>query len=104
MCGIAGFINPKKSFSEVEEESILNRMMTRIHHRGPDSCGLYLEPGMGMGNVRLSIIDLSGGYQPISNEDGSLWIVYNGEVFNYIELHDNLIKKGHRFKTHSDTG
>jgi asparagine synthase (glutamine-hydrolysing) len=103
MCGIAGFINPKKSFSEVEEESILNRMMTRIHHRGPDSCGLYLEPGMGMGNVRLSIIDLSGGYQPISNEDGSLWIVYNGEVFNYIELHDNLIKKGHRFKTHSDT-
>jgi len=103
MCGIAGFIDSEKSLSKVEGEPILNRMMTRIHHRGPDDCGLYLEKGMGMGNVRLSIIDLAGGDQPLSNEDGSLWIVYNGEVFNYIELHDELIKKGHRFKTHSDT-
>lgn len=101
MCGIAGFINHRKSLAEAE--SILNLMMTRIHHRGPDDCGLYLEPGMGMGNVRLSIIDLSGGDQPLSNEDGSLWIVYNGEVFNYIELREELIKKGHRFKTQSDT-
>jgi len=103
MCGIAGFINSRKPLSEAEGEPILNRMMTRIHHRGPDDCGLYLEPGMGMGNVRLSIIDLSGGDQPLCNEDGSLWIVYNGEVFNYIELYKELIKKGHRFKTHSDT-
>jgi asparagine synthase (glutamine-hydrolysing) len=103
MCGIAGFIDSRKHLSVVGEETILNRMMTRIQHRGPDDCGLYMEPGMGMGNVRLSIIDLSGGYQPLSNEDGSLWIVYNGEVFNYIELHKELIKKGHRFKTHSDT-
>jgi len=103
MCGIAGFIDSGKSISEAEGEPILNRMMTRIHHRGPDDCGLYIEPGMGMGNVRLSIIDLSGGDQPLSNEDGSLWIVYNGEVFNYIELHDDLIKKGHKFKTHCDT-
>jgi len=103
MCGIAGFIDSRKSRLEAEGEQILNRMMTRIHHRGPDDCGLYLEQGMGMGNVRLSIIDVSGGYQPLSNEDGSLWIVYNGEVFNYIELHKDLIKKGHRFKTHSDT-
>ncbi len=101
MCGIAGFINYRKSLAEAE--SILNLMMTRIHHRGPDDCGLYLEPGMGMGNVRLSIIDLAGGDQPLSNEDGSLWIVYNGEVFNYIELREDLIKKGHRFKTQSDT-
>ena len=101
MCGIAGFINHRKSLAEAE--SILNLMMTRIHHRGPDDCGLYLEPSMGMGNVRLSIIDLSGGDQPLSNEDGSLWIVYNGEVFNYIELREELIKKGHRFKTQSDT-
>ena len=101
MCGIAGFINHRKSLAEAE--SILNLMMTRIHHRGPDDCGLYLEPSMGMGNVRLSIIDLSGGDQPLSNEDGSLWIVYNGEVFNYIELREDLIKKGHRFKTQSDT-
>ncbi|MEI6679682.1 MAG: asparagine synthase (glutamine-hydrolyzing) [Mariniphaga sp.] len=103
MCGIAGYIVPQKSISEKEGESILNRMMTRIHHRGPDDCGLYLEPGMGMGNVRLSIIDLSGGNQPLSNEDNSLWIVFNGEIFNYIELHQELVKKGHRFKTHSDT-
>lgn len=103
MCGIAGFIDFGKSLSEEEGEPILNRMMTRIHHRGPDDCGLYLENGMGMGNVRLSIIDVAGGDQPLSNEDGSLWIVYNGEVFNYIELHDELVKKGHRFKTHSDT-
>lgn len=103
MCGIAGFIDSKNSLSEAKGESILNRMMTRIHHRGPDDCGLYLEQGMGMGNVRLSIIDLSGGYQPISNEDGSFWIVYNGEVFNYIELREDLVKKGHLFKTHSDT-
>ena len=101
MCGIVGFINHRKSLAEAE--SILNRMMTRIHHRGPDDCGLYLEPGMGMGNVRLSIIDLSGGDQPLSNEDGSLWIVYNGEVFNYIELHEDLVKKGHRFRTQCDT-
>ncbi len=103
MCGIAGFINPEKSLTESEAELILNRMMTRIHHRGPDDCGLYLERGIGMGNVRLSIIDLSGGDQPLSNEDGSLWIVYNGEVFNYIELRDQLTRKGHRFKTHTDT-
>jgi len=103
MCGIAGYIDAGKFLSEAEGEWILNRMMTRIHHRGPDDCGLYLETGMGMGNVRLSIIDLSGGDQPLSNEDGSLWIVYNGEVFNYIELYEELIKKGHKFKTHSDT-
>lgn len=103
MCGIAGYIDSRNPFPVNQGESILNRMMTRIHHRGPDDCGLYLEPGMGMGNVRLSIIDLSGGYQPLSNEDGSLWIVYNGEVFNYIELHEALIKKGHHFKTQSDT-
>jgi asparagine synthase (glutamine-hydrolysing) len=103
MCGIAGFIDPPKSISEAEGESILNRMITRIRHRGPDDCGLYLEPGVGMANVRLSIIDISGGYQPLSNEDGSLWIVYNGEVFNYIELRDGLIRKGHRFKTRCDS-
>jgi len=103
MCGIAGIIDFRKNISEVDCESVLNRMMTRIDHRGPDDCGLYIEPGMGMGNVRLSIIDVSGGYQPLCNEDGSLWIVYNGEVFNYVELHDELIKKGHIFKTHSDT-
>ncbi len=102
MCGIVGYIDPRGRHI-VEGEVILNRMMTRIHHRGPDDCGLFLEPGVGLGNVRLSIIDLVGGYQPLTNEDGSLWIVYNGEVYNYVELRDCLIKRGHRFKTHSDT-
>ena len=103
MCGIAGYIDSGKFISESDGERILNRMMTQIQHRGPDDCGLYLETGMGMGNVRLSIIDIVGGDQPLSSEDGSLWIVYNGEVFNYIELHRELVKKGHKFKTHSDT-
>ncbi len=103
MCGIAGFLTSGFSFPKGEEELILNRMLTRIHHRGPDDHGLFLEPGIGIGNVRLSIIDLSGGNQPISNENETLRIVYNGEIYNYIELRSDLIKKGHRFKTQSDT-
>ncbi len=103
MCGIAGFLTSRFSLPKDDGVSILIRMLTRIHHRGPDDCGMYLEPGIGIGNVRLSIIDLSGGNQPISNEDGTLRIVYNGEIFNYIELKSELIKKGHRFKTQSDT-
>lgn len=103
MCGIVGIIDPNKTCTDLESESILNRMMTRICHRGPDDCGIYLEPGAGMGNVRLSIIDLSGGFQPIGNESGSLWIVYNGEIFNYIELREELQGKGHKFTTNTDT-
>ncbi len=103
MCGIAGFVDSRKFVSEKEVESILDRMLTRISHRGPDDCGLYLEAGLGMGNVRLSIIDLEGGNQPLSNEDGSMWIVYNGEIYNFIELRKGLIDRGHRFKTFSDT-
>lgn len=103
MCGIVGIIDPYKTCPVAESESILNRMMTRIYHRGPDDCGIYLEPGAGMGNVRLSIIDLSGGFQPIGNESGSMWIVYNGEIFNYIELREELKGKGHKFTTHTDT-
>jgi len=75
MCGITGFIDPTKSFSESESEAIINRMMSRIRYRGPDDYGLFLDPVIGMGSVRLSIIDLSGGNQPLSNEDGTLWIV-----------------------------
>ena len=103
MCGIAGFIDPRKSLSESESELVVNRMMSRIRYRGPDDYGLFIDHGIVMGSVRLSIIDLSGGNQPLSNEDRTLWIVYNGEVFNYIELRESLVKMGHRFRTHSDT-
>lgn len=78
-------------------------MIAILRHRGPDGTGMYLDPYIGLGHARLSIIDLEGGAQPISNEDGSLWIVYNGEVFNYIELREDLLRKGHRFSTESDT-
>ncbi len=103
MCGIAGYIGQYESFPRPEGLDILNRMMTRIRHRGPDHCGLYLEGGTGLGNVRLSIIDLLGGAQPLSNAKGSMWIVYNGEVYNYKELKADLVKRGHVFKTQCDT-
>ncbi|MFH1718751.1 MAG: asparagine synthase (glutamine-hydrolyzing), partial [Planctomycetota bacterium] len=72
-------------------------------HRGPDESGIYLDDRVGLGHARLSIIDLSSGVQPIHNEDKSMWIVYNGEIFNYLELKQNLLQKGHRFYTTSDT-
>ena len=78
-------------------------MLGTIRHRGPDQFGILLNPIAALGSARLSIIDLSNGRQPISNEDQSLWIVYNGEVFNYIELRQDLEQRGHVFKTHSDT-
>ncbi len=99
MCGIAGFVDS----NELASNLILNRMLTRIHHRGPDECGIYKNGNTGFGSVRLSIIDLEGGHQPMPNEDLNLWIVYNGEIFNYIELREELEKKGHKFRTQSDT-
>jgi len=103
MCGIAGFYDSKVTISSSEKENILNRMLTRIRYRGPDEAGLYLSPKHGMSNVRLSIVDLGSGQQPLCNTDRSLWIAYNGEVYNHIELKQQLIKKGHRFNTNCDT-
>ncbi|MDN5849698.1 MAG: asparagine synthase (glutamine-hydrolyzing) [Nitrococcus sp.] len=80
------------------------RRMTRIlTHRGPDEEGYHSEPGIGLGHRRLSIIDLATGQQPLSNEDGTLWVAFNGEIFNYLELRGDLEKRGHRFRTTSDT-
>jgi asparagine synthase (glutamine-hydrolysing) len=100
MCGIYGIIKP--GGGEILT-SIANSMRDAIHHRGPDNAGLYREPGLVLGNNRLSIVDLSGGNQPIFNEDRTLIIVYNGEIYNHIELRGDLEKKGHLFKTDSDT-
>ena len=101
MCGIAGICHIDGP-DGVSLNSIRN-MIGALRHRGPDETGIYLDDQVALGNARLSIIDLSSGTQPIHNEDKSLWIVYNGEVFNYPELKEGLLKKGHCFYTTSDT-
>ena len=101
MCGIAGILQTKNQGSI--NETLVTRMISVLRHRGPDESGMYLDPFIGLGHTRLSIIGLEGGAQPLSNEDGSLWIVYNGETFNYVELRNELISKGHRFSTTTDT-
>ena len=100
MCGIAGYYS---NFEKQESVNLLKRMLTRIRHRGPDESGVYISDNIGLGSVRLSIIDLSTGTMPLSNSDKTHWIVFNGEIFNYIELKDELLKKGHTFRTNSDT-
>ncbi|KPL14454.1 MAG: asparagine synthase [Bacteroides sp. SM23_62] len=101
MCGIAGIYN--KYIDQSDSPDILKRMLARIQHRGPDESGIFLGQNIALGNVRLSIIDLATGQQPISDEDGIFWIVFNGEVFNYIELKEELVTRGHKFRTTSDT-
>lgn len=102
MCGICGKLwlrEPHRAVDPVE----LERMNQVIAHRGPDDRGSYFQGPVGLGHRRLSIIDLSTGHQPISNEDGTIWIVYNGEVYNYLDLVPDLEARGHVFKTKSDT-
>ncbi len=99
MCGIAGFTGAKTD-DAVERVSA---MLASIRHRGPDEFGAYIEDGVALGSARLSIIDLSTGSQPITNEDGRLWIVFNGEIFNYLELRTELEGRGHCFSTNTDT-
>ena len=98
MCGIAG----KAGAAPVAEAEIL-RMCNAIAHRGPDDWGTFVEGGVGLGMRRLSIVDLAGGHQPMSNEDGSVVVVFNGEIYNFPSLHDEIVAKGHRFKTRCDT-
>src|SRR3989442_4613299 len=100
VCGFAGWAT-----SNVAEETIVRRMTDAVAHRGPDGQGFYLSPDMrvALGSRRLSIIDLPGGQQPMSNEDGSVWVIFNCEIYNFLELRANLEEKGHRFATKSDT-
>ncbi|HWK65112.1 MAG TPA: asparagine synthase (glutamine-hydrolyzing) [Rhizobiaceae bacterium] len=101
MCGIAGFCGADLPADEAA--ALLRRMATSIAHRGPDGEGTYVGPGAGLVHRRLSIIDMAGGGQPMSNPDGTVWVTYNGEIFNYLELRDALVLRGHRFRTSSDT-
>jgi len=101
MCGIAGIFN-LKCHQRVDAD-ILTAMIRQLDHRGPDGQGLKVEDHVGLGHARLSIIDLDSGQQPIHNEDESVWVVFNGEIFNYIELTQELRKAGHHFYTKSDT-
>ena len=101
MCGICGVLNLNNKSQE--EPSTLLQMLEMIRHRGPDSRGIYRDKNIIMGNVRLSIIDLFSGDQPICNEDETLWIVFNGEIYNYPELRQDLENKGHVFSTKTDT-
>jgi len=100
MCGIAGMM----SFAGGDiDHGLLTRMIGMVRHRGPDSFGAYVDHHVGLAHARLSIIDLEGGRQPMHNGDKTLWITFNGEIFNYVELREDLIRRGHRFATSSDT-
>jgi len=100
MCGICGIIHDQP---RPVDKSALEGMNAAISHRGPDSDGFYIRPGVGLAMRRLAIIDLQTGDQPISNEDESIWVVQNGEVYNFPELRDDLEKRGHTFRTNTDT-
>ncbi len=100
MCGIAGILNVHE---EPVAVGILRRMVSMLQHRGPDATGISAHGHVGLGHTRLSIIDIEGGRQPMKNADGSLEVVFNGEIFNYVELQKELEEKGHRFATRSDT-
>src|SRR3954470_19647528 len=101
MCGIAGKFNFDRT--NPIDPGQLTAMTSVVAHRGPDADGFYIGGGVGLGHRRLSIIDLSTGDQPVTNEDRTIWIVYNGEIYNFAELRCELETFGHRFRTHSDT-
>jgi len=100
MCGICGSLNLDGGRADPGR---IEGMICALRHRGPDETGLYMNGAVGLGHTRLSIIDISSGHQPMCTEDRTIWITFNGEIFNYVELREELIRKGHRFATHSDT-
>jgi len=101
MCGIAGYfaLTPRP----LPSRGVLERMVEAVRHRGPDAAGIYVDARVALGHRRLSIIDLSGGKQPLSTADGELWVTFNGEIFNYVELTSELVARGRDFRTRSDT-
>src|SRR5262245_53631900 len=101
MCGITGFAGAP--FAEGTSRRWLGAMCDAIRHRGPDDEGTFVAPAVGLGMRRLAIIDVARGHQPIHNEDGSVTVVFNGEIYNHRQLQRQLEREGHRFRTHSDT-
>lgn len=100
MCGFVGFSSPGAGF---DKKSVITEMLGKIIHRGPDSHESYIDGDVALGFARLSIIDLEGGTQPMCNEDGSMWLLFNGEIYNFMELREQLLKAGHVFKTRTDS-
>lgn len=106
MCGICGFYGTggfSNSRGAQAQKHILSSMIDSLGHRGPDGEGMHIEDPIALGHARLAVIDLTTGAQPLSNEDGRYWVTYNGEIFNYLELREELLAKSHRFRTESDT-
>src|ERR1700730_6150681 len=100
MCGIAGYVGLEKT---TDREKLLKQVASGLRHRGPDDEGYFVQPEVGLAARRLSIIDLAGSHQPISNEDGTVHVVFNGEIYNYVELRRDLEKRGHELRTQGDT-
>src|SRR5690349_4835447 len=101
MCGIVGIVN-LSSYGSIDPER-LARMRDVLRHRGPDGAGSWIDGRVGFSHRRLSIVDVAGGHQPMANEDESVWITYNGEIYNHAALRPDLEEKGHRYRTRSDT-
>ena len=101
MCGICGIYNV--GTGEPVSDRLVRAMADTMVHRGPDAEGIYASGPIGLGHRRLSIIDLAGGAQPMSNRDGSVWVAFNGEIYNFHELREGLEKKGYTFQSRSDT-
>src|SRR5262245_50526260 len=101
MCGIAGYFGTPDA--SVPSKALLQRMIGAIAHRGPDAQGVFVGNTVGLAHARLSIIDLVSGAQPMANADDTIHVTFNGEIFNYVELRDELIARGHKFATTSDT-
>jgi asparagine synthase (glutamine-hydrolysing) len=102
MCGICGIVALSPS-AQLPGAEVVRRMTDLLRHRGPDDEGFHVDAGAALGHRRLSIIDLSGGHQPIANEDGTRCIIFNGEIYNHREVRAFLEQKGHRYRTASDT-
>ncbi|RWN25709.1 asparagine synthase (glutamine-hydrolyzing) [Mesorhizobium sp.] len=102
MCGIAGIVSLSGGAAPPSREALM-RMVGALSHRGPDERGLYRDKRAGLAHARLSVVDLSNGQQPLADTGDTIWIIFNGEIFNYLELREKLIALGHRFRTHSDT-
>src|ERR1700694_4507198 len=100
MCGIAGMVQTHPDGAV--DTALIHAMCEAIVYRGPDDEGIFVKDGVGMGMRRLSIIDLAGGHQPVFNGDRSVWVVFNGEIYNFLELRQELEARGHHFSTHTD--